>query len=401
MAQSPFQVDALQIEPGAAGTRTIDRDIVVGALRFIDPENTSGVTLSELAGLRSIGSILMVGKSGPGAQFNTITDAVAAVPTTSSLIDPTLILVGPGLYQENVVIEKDGVWVHGLGGAILEASVADAAITIQKNVTTTPNWCRIQNLRVVNANNGEECVRINGGVGSEVGSVEVSILDCDLVASGVGTYQVRADTVDKVRVQGGTFGESSGTSLVLVTNCHQMSLSNIDRMFDVQMDYDTGNPIPSLVGSSYSMKGCTLLGDVQSSLTGAGSLTLSGVVAEQNGDLTLGGDGAGTFKAVGCSLGNMAINGSAPLTLVSSSRGSAAGAGTLAEDILEGSVSFAASSSEAVVFDVEHPDDSYTVHPETELTEAIGVTSKDALGFTLSFSGAQTTTVNFKVLRRV
>jgi hypothetical protein len=402
MAQSPLQADAYQVEPGAAGTRTVDRDPATGGLRFTDPDNTSGVTVAGLAGLQTVQSVLVVGKSGSGAQYNTIQAALDAVPASSSLTDPTLILVCPGVYSENLVIEKDGIWIRGLGGAIVDAAIADATVTIQKAVSTIPNWCRLQNLRVLNANAGAECVLLVGGAASDVGSVEIGIVDCELVASGVGTFQISAAAVNKIRVHGGTFEGSSVTSLVRVTNCHQVTLVSVDQVFNVQMDYDTANPIPNLVGSSYLLKNLTLKGDVQSTLNGAGGLTLGGLVSDSGaGNLTFDGDGAGVFRGSGSGFGSVTVNGSAPVTLSGTSHGAVVGAGTLAEDIQEGSVAFAASASEAVVFSVAQPDASYTVHPETELTEALSVTSKTAAGFTLGFSGAQTTTVNYKVLRRV
>ena len=48
MAQNPFKVDQLQIEPGTSGTRLIRR-AVDGSLEFVDPSNVAGVTLGTLA----------------------------------------------------------------------------------------------------------------------------------------------------------------------------------------------------------------------------------------------------------------------------------------------------------------------------------------------------------------
>jgi hypothetical protein len=401
MAQDPVQVDALQVEPGSLGTRLISRDATAGELLFTDPVNASGITLSGVAGLRSIGSVLVVGKSGPGAQYNTIQAAHDAAPSTASLTDPTLILVGPGVYQENVVIEKDGLWIMGLGGVVVDAAAADATFKIQQNVTDIPKWCRLQNLRILNANAGEECVSVLGGSTSEVGDDEIGIVDCELIASGTGSLQVYADTANVIRVQGGTFEGSVATSKVVTVNCHQVVLSGVERVYNVQLDYDTANPTPNQVGCSYLVKGSTLLGNIQSTLNGTGTLELASLWSPSAGDLIVNGDGAGTFRADGCRLGDLTVNGSAPLTLANCTRGTASGAGTLAETIQEGSVAFAASSSEAVTFGVGQPDANYQVHTETELTEAIGVTSKTTAGFTLSFSGAQTTTVNYQIVRRL
>lgn len=47
MAQDPFKVDQLQIEPGTSGTRLVRR-AVDGSLEFVDPTNASGVKLATL-----------------------------------------------------------------------------------------------------------------------------------------------------------------------------------------------------------------------------------------------------------------------------------------------------------------------------------------------------------------
>lgn len=48
MAQDPFKVDQLQIEPAAAGTRKIRKN-ADGSLEFVDPTYSSGIKLVTLA----------------------------------------------------------------------------------------------------------------------------------------------------------------------------------------------------------------------------------------------------------------------------------------------------------------------------------------------------------------
>jgi hypothetical protein len=343
-----------------------------------------------------VASIFVVGKSGAGAEYTTIQSALDAVSAGSSLATPSLVLVGPGVYTENLVIDKDGVFLVGLGGVVIDASAADATVKIQQAVTI-PLFCRLQNLRIQNSNVGEECVLVVGGSGSTVGQSEIQILDCELLATGVGAFQVSANQVNRILVQGGSWGGSAATSLAQITQCARFLLRGVDRAVNLQLDYDTVNPSPAQAGSEYRVSGCFLEGNIQSTLTGAGSLVLTEVSGA--GDLTVNGDQ--TCEAVGCSLGNLTVDGTTAATLKDSTRGTLAGTGTMAEPLQEGSVGFAASSSEAVVFGVGHPDANYHVSAETELNEAISVTSKTASGFTLGFAGAQTTTVNFAVFRRV
>jgi TPP-dependent trihydroxycyclohexane-1,2-dione (THcHDO) dehydratase len=102
----------------------------------------------------------------------------------------------------------------------------------------------------------------------------------------------------------------------------------------------------------------------------------------------------------GSNLGNLTLNGTTAAVLRASSRQVVAGTGTLAEDVQRGSEAFAASSTEAVVFGVAHPDADYTVCLEYEVNALAVTKNKLATGFTIEFpSGPQTTSVNYAVLR--
>ena len=109
MPQPNFQVDGLRIEPGSGQTLTITRDAATGSLRFTDAVVTGGINLSSLAGLGTIAGVLVVGASGTGAQYTTVQSAIDAVPASASLSDPYVVLVMPGVYSENLVIEKAGM----------------------------------------------------------------------------------------------------------------------------------------------------------------------------------------------------------------------------------------------------------------------------------------------------
>ena len=72
MAQDPMKVDQLQVEPGAAGTRLINR-ATDGSLQFYDAFITGGITLSRLAGLRNV---LGVGFQGVRRSGDDIADVL-------------------------------------------------------------------------------------------------------------------------------------------------------------------------------------------------------------------------------------------------------------------------------------------------------------------------------------
>ena len=160
MAQPPFKSDAIQIEPGTTGTRTISRDATTNGLKFIDPVFTSGLSLSDLAGLQTVTGVYIVGKGG-GATYTSIQDAVDAVPDTSSSLLPNSILIMPGVYTEDIVLTKDGVSLIGMGGVRIINATATETITIQQATTLIPKHSLLQNLTVVNAD-GHACVYVNG-----------------------------------------------------------------------------------------------------------------------------------------------------------------------------------------------------------------------------------------------
>jgi hypothetical protein len=102
MPQPPFLIDVLQVEPGSGDTLTVSRDSAGGALKFVDALLTSGVLLPSLVGLRNVTGVYIVGRAGDGAPYTTIQSALDAVPDSSSAAAPSLVLIMPGVYTENV-----------------------------------------------------------------------------------------------------------------------------------------------------------------------------------------------------------------------------------------------------------------------------------------------------------
>ena len=116
MAQPPYLVDVLQIEPGSGDTLTVSRDATAGAMSFVDAILTSGVLLPSLVGLRNVTGLFLVGRGGDGAPYTTIQSALDAIPITSSAALPSVVLVMPGVYAENLTVQKDGTYIVGMGG---------------------------------------------------------------------------------------------------------------------------------------------------------------------------------------------------------------------------------------------------------------------------------------------
>ena len=520
MPQPPYLVDALQIEPGSGDTLTVSRDSTAGAMAFVDAVLTSGVLLPSLVGLRNITGAFIVGRAGDGAPYTTIQAALDAVPTASSASAPSLVLILPGAYAENVSIQKDGVYLVGLGGVTITNSGGSDTVTISASIAATPQDTLLRGMVIQNTSAAGACVRITGAdsfatgtvtvnnaplatgdtvtingtaltgtagtrtagsndfsvssgtvagiaaeivaaindtansfatlvaavatgggldvvtltavtagsggnaitlavsttpaagftasgatltgggaAGSLVGDGVITIEDCDLVASGVAAYQIRADTSGHIRVRGGTWRGSDNASLSTASNCALLSVAGVEWANDFEVAYDTGIDRPNDLTCEYLISGISRAGAVLSNLVGAGSLTVSNCPSmtplSQAGDQTL--------AIRHSSIGALTLSGTTVAALTASTRTTVAvGAGTptLSEAKITDTLAFVASASESYVFTVTQPDAAYTVLLESPTTASVlAVTNKTTTGFDVEASVALTGTVSVSIDR--
>lgn len=390
MTQGPFQADALQIEPGSGQTLKVTRDAPTGSLRFWDVVIPLGINLADLAGINAITGVLVVGRAGSGAKYLTIQSALNAIPSTASATNPYMILVFPGAYLENIVIEKDGVAIVAVGQASIIGVSATPTVTVRPGVLTTPLTALFQGVKIQTSFAGLECVLLQGGPGLTVGNGTFVFKDCNFAALGAGGYTVRADTVNSVALYGCRTDESVPSATQKVTQCASYLVSG-GTVPPTQMDYDTALAPPATAGSAYSIESCRSVGPILSTLTNAGSLKILGCLSV--GNITLNGNRTGLIQS--SAVGNLSVGGTSALTLVGSTRGTAAGTGTINESNLTGSVDFIATASEPVIFAVPRPNANYMVVLDTGVPDAVAVTAKTAAGFTIAFGAIQTLTVSW------
>lgn len=171
MPQPPFLVDQIQIEPGSSGTRLISRHST-GELKFQDPLVT--LLLSQMAGARNITGVFVVGRGGYGAPYTSIQDALDAVPASSSSTNPSIIIVYPGTYSENLTLQKDGVTIVGLGEVTISNSGASHTITVSSSIESTPKSVTLRNLKISNNAASKFCVVALGADTFATGSFVVN-----------------------------------------------------------------------------------------------------------------------------------------------------------------------------------------------------------------------------------
>lgn len=510
MAQPPFKADVFQVEPAAAGTRTISRDATAGELLFIDPSYATGLLLAELAGLQSLATVSVVGTLG----LDTIQDAIDAAPVVG---DTPVILIPSGEYSEDLTISKDVILV-GLGYVSITNATATNTVSITEVADSIPRFVQFHNLTIVCTEDGDSCVDINGsntfatgtvttitaplaagdtvtiggtvltgvagartpgddnfdasllttsalaaeiaaainddansftaiatasanlavttieavtagiggnavtlavsttpgggltvsganltgggGIDSEVGLTEIAFINCNLQATGVGTHQINTQTVNNVRVQGGSWFGSSSTSETFIAQTASFKAFGVAWLNDVQAAYDTGEDQPSIATSEFSIINCGRLNTLITNFIGAGGVQLANIPVV--GDVTINGDR--TMVAVNCELGDTLIEDTVAARLVNSTRDTlgGAGAGTVAESSLVTSAALVAANNTTVTFGVSQPNTSYTVLvdvPTAGITSA--VTAKTVDDFTVTFSAPVTGTVYFTVLRQM
>jgi len=411
MPQPAFQVDVLQIEPGTGTTQTVGLNALTGDLQFVSPLIAAGIDLLSLAGLRNMQGVYLVGKAGSGAPYTVIQDALDAINgATSSATNPALILVGPGVYTELLTIEKSGIWLVGLGGVtITNGAAVDHTITVDNGAGTPPQQVVFQNLKVLNNAPNYACIRLAGGASSNIGLVTgaqggIWVRDCHLANTVGGGYTVWAEAINNLYIHGGTQAFSDPSAVLRVDQVAVAEIKGVSSLSIVRLDYDTSSAVPATAGSSYTVTDCPSIAQVVSTLLGDGTLN---ILRCSTGTLTLDGDQSASIQH--SAVGNMTVGTTLAVTLLATSRGTAAGTGTLAEPFWATTATFIASSSETVTFDVDGPDANYSVAVELPSAPAgtafTIIENKTASGFDIAFRNtagvlqAQTMVVTVTVQR--
>jgi len=298
MAQPPFLVDVLQVEPGSGNTVTVSMDATTGAMKFVDAVLTSGVLLPDLVGLRGVTGVYIVGRAGDGAPYTAIQDALDAIPVSSSAALPSLVLILPGVYTENVTIQKDGTYLVGLGGVTITNSGASDTVEISAAIATTPQDVLLRGITITNTSATQSCVRILGADTFATGTVTVNaapLATGDTItvngAALTGTAGVRTSGSNDFSVSSGT---TDGIAAEIVAAIN-----------------DTANSFATLVVASAAVNVVTFTavtaGSAGNAITLVSATTPGGNMTDSGATLTGGGSagslvGNGILSIEDCSL---------------------------------------------------------------------------------------------------
>ena len=390
MAQSPMKLDAIQIEPESGDTLTISRGDS-GDLQFVDAKVTTAISLTRLAGLTANTSILTVGSD---SQYSSLQDAIDAIPANASATNPHTVLVGAGIYAENVIVEKDGISLVGVGMPTISAATGDA-ITLSAAVSTRPKGFSMEGFRVVSSEAGSSCVRITGGAGSTIGENGILLKDLELQPSGIGSRSLRASTVGKIIGVGGDWS-AQATTYVELAQCASVLLKGIRQLSDVSVSHSDAAALSATASSSYSIQECGDVGNVLASLSGESELLISG--CPSMGNVTVNGDRS---TEINCSVvGNLTLNESSVCTLNATKHGELSGDGSVSVSNLSGEAILDNQANLDIIFDVAQTDTNYTICVEIAPTSTVAsVHTKTVNGFRIQLDQGRSGRLRWHLLR--
>ena len=391
MAQSPFLIDQLQIEPGTTGTRLVRRKTTDNSLELVDGVAGS-LSLKMLAG-SNLGNTLTVG-SGVGAQYTTIQAAVDAIPVGT---DAYTVLVGPGVYPETVTVSRTNVSLVGLGYPTITQSVGHG-ICFKTVGGVTPYQATVYGFNVNDSDVSSACVRLEGGAGSDVGQGGIEIIDCNLTNSA-GGKTLWATSMCIASMYRCTMGGNA--SVATVTDCGAVAFYDMGGLGGYDLSFDTGGTLPSLTTGDYRIErsdvGPSGLDPmVSASVIGGGSFFMVGCLVD--GNVAFSGDQSA--QVMWSNVSNVTLNNTVAATFVETRHGSvtAAAGATLGENLQQGVASFVADTTKAVVFTAKQPDTAYVISLEPN-NHGTYISARSVSGFTITAGGVTTADVPWTVTR--
>lgn len=397
MAQSKYtRLDGISFDPENYVGTQIHIDPLTGELRLQDQQVPS-VTLSQLVGFENIESVYLVGKQGSGARYKNIQDAINAVPVTSTELNPSVIVVTAGVYNESLVIQKDGLHIVGMGHAVIKGVAGQPTILIN-DLGVIPRQVTLKNLVIQKDQDGESCVEVSGTLDTTLLQKHLTIQGCSIAAKGIGSYTIKADKANHIKVIDGTWGESRNDSICSISQLASFEMIGVREGTSFQMSYDNTIDAPLVKTSEYSIKGMHKGYDLLVSLLGTGSLAIERSTV---GDFSITGDG--TLLLSDSQTENLTIQGTTTCSVTSTRYRTISGDATTSLDLseLKGSVDFVATSSMSVSLPLPYPNSLYMVIIEGYDNVQPYVSNKTTTGFDITYPDGlgHTTTVFYQVLR--
>jgi hypothetical protein len=228
----------------------------------------------------------------------------------------------------------------------------------------------------------------------------LKVLDCELVATGVGGFQIDATTANNIEVRGGSWAGSSSTSICRINQCAAFYCDGVRWTNKWEFAYDTGATLPVIPTSAYELSNLAQCEDFTVGLVGEGDLRV--LSCPRVGAVTGGGDRTLLFSH--CRLGALTLSDTVAVTLVECGRGTATTGGgtpTLSESTAVGIAAYLGAPL-VVPFPVIQPDTTYEIFlSPSVVTDTYAVTTKTTTSFTIDAAGATAAAVGYMVTRQL
>lgn len=397
MAQSKFsQLDGIKFDPENHAGVEIYVNTLNGTLVFKDQE-VSATPLSKLVGFENIDAVFLVGKAGNGARYKNIQDAINDVPVTSTSLSPSVIIVTAGVYNEALLIQKDGLHIIGLGHVVIKGVAGSPSVLINDLGGVIPQVTHLENLIIEKAQDGESCVEVSGSLDSTLLQKGLTIKDCSLSAIGIGSYPVKADKVNSIKILGGTWEGGRSDSICSISQVASFQCVGLRSGTDFQLSYDSGSDAPLTKTSEYIVRSMLKGGDFLVSLLGTGSLAID---RSTIGAISITGDR--TLSLSDSQTDNLTVQGTTACSGVSTRHGAISGDATVSLSLseLRGSVDFVTTDSVSVSLPLPYPNSLYMVMIDGYDNDTPYVSNKTSTSFDITYPDglAHTTTVYYQVI---
>lgn len=411
--QDPLLTDQIKFSSDQSDSVFIKPD-ENGNLGFTDNTLETLTLFSDLTGIQNIDNVYIVGKSGSGARFTTIQSAINDAPLNSSETNPQVILIFPGSYYENISINKNGLYLIGLGQVKLYSALdatPDAVgsthtVSILAGGGVVPQKVYFNNVSFYNAHQNKACVSILGAASSLVGNTGIFFKDCNFNAtSGSGNYTIHADTVGKVVVHGGSLSFSD-LDILYLNQISDFFVSHVDRIGAVSISWDAEGNLPNLDPNKYTFNFCSNVG-FQTELTPCEiSISEDGPVVEFNyskfKEVIL--NFSVIINSIFSSIDKLNVTGTSTLnfdhTQYTLEEGLTNEDSILNSTFLSGTATIDNDTSVDVVFPIPRSSNGYVVNvtPLGSTSNLVPyITGKLASGFTINFSGPVTLDLDWNV----
>lgn len=175
-----------------------------------------------------------------GNPYQTIGAAVTQAKTMSPVHNAQVsIVIGPGFYNEHVIIDKDGISLYGYGQNVTQVERAGTCLTHKINDADYPWDAKVVGISF-RSTTADFSVRVEGAAGSSIAGDEIQYRDCRIAGTN-SFYATTANYLD--------FQNTYVMGAVQIVNCAGCWVEQSQWDGSITIDYNPANDEPSDTGN--------------------------------------------------------------------------------------------------------------------------------------------------------